>query len=156
MSADSSVVPKKSYADFEDNRIKHLDMIQAVVARLGGNGFLIKGWSVTIAGAFIALAVNAEDCSFARVGIASSVVLWGLDGYFLRAERRFRALSDRVRKFDPAIEPFFMGATGKSFIEQFDKSERWQMSWAGASASWTLIIFYGALAGAGFATSLLA
>jgi hypothetical protein len=155
MSSDSSEMSHKTYEDFEDKRIKHLEMIQAVVARLGGNGFLIKGWAVTIAGAFVALAVNAKDCSFARVGIASSVVFWGLDGYFLRAERRFRALGGRVRKFDPTVEPFFMGATCKSFIQELDKRERWKMSWGGASASWTLMIFYGALVGTSLAASFL-
>jgi hypothetical protein len=155
MVPDPIPTPKSDYADFGDQRIKHLEMIQAVVARLGGNGFLIKGWAVTVAGAFVALAVNAEDCSFARVGIASSVVFWGLDGYFLRAERRFRALGDRVRKFDPKIEPFFMGATANRFVQEFDQRKRWEMSWGGASASWTLMIFYGALVGTGLAASLL-
>jgi hypothetical protein len=143
------------YLAFEDQRVKHLEMIQAVVARLGGNGFLIKGWAVTLASAFVGLAVNAEDCSFARVGIASSLIFWGLDGYFLRAERRFRILGERVRKFDTKIEPFFMGATAKSFIEEFDGKQRWELSWGGASASWTLLIFYGALACATIVASLL-
>lgn len=155
MSSDPASSPKSTYTDFEDQRIKHLEMIQAVVARLGSNGFLIKGWAVTIAGAFVALSVNAEDCSFARVGVISSCVFWGLDGYFLRAERRFRALGGRVRKFDPSIEPFFMGATAKPFVEEFDRRKRWQMSWGGASASWTLAIFYGVLVGTGLATTFL-
>lgn len=122
-----------------------MEMIQAVVARLGGNGFLIKGWAVTLASAFMGLAVSAEDCSFARVGVAASIIFWGLDGYFLRAERRFRALGERVRRFDTKIEPFYMGATAKSFIKEFDEKQQWQLSWGGASASWTLLIFYGTL-----------
>lgn len=32
--------------EFSDARIKHLDMVQAVVARLGGNGFVVKGWAI--------------------------------------------------------------------------------------------------------------
>jgi hypothetical protein len=31
------------YDDFEQNRVKHMEMIQAVIARLAGNSFLIKG-----------------------------------------------------------------------------------------------------------------
>ena len=130
-------------------------MIQAVVARLGSNSFLIKGWAVTLAGAFVGLAVNAEDCSLAHIGVASLLIFWGLDGYFLRAERRFRTLAERVRKFDAKIEPFFMGATAGSFIEEFDKKQRWNLSWAGASASWTLLIFYGTLACASLVASFL-
>lgn len=144
-----------AYEEFDQNRVKHLEMIQAVIARLGGNGFLIKGWAVTVVGVFIGLAVNASKCSFAIVAIASSAVFWGLDGYFLRVERRFRALGERVRKFDPKIPPFFMSATAKDFTSEFDKHRRWYMSWCGALTSWTLLIFYGALGGTGLAVSFL-
>jgi hypothetical protein len=33
--------------EIDERRVKHLEMIQAVVARLGNNAFLIKGWSIT-------------------------------------------------------------------------------------------------------------
>jgi hypothetical protein len=143
------------YQAFEDQRVKHLEMIQSVIARLGGNGFLIKGWALTLASAFVGLAVNAEDCSFAFVGAASSLIFWGLDGYFLRAERRFRTLGDRVRKLDPKIEPFFMGATAKSFFDELDEKQRSGLSWGGAVTSWTLLIFYGALSSAALVSSFL-
>lgn len=83
----------------------HLEMIQAVIARLGGNGFLIKGWALTLAGVFVGLAVNGKDCSFALVGAVSALLFWGLDAYFLRAERRFRGLYERVRSSDPGLPP---------------------------------------------------
>jgi len=143
------------YTQFDDRRIKHLEMIQAVVARLGGNGFLIKGWAITVAGVFVGLAVNAEDCSFARVGAASALVFWGLDAYFLRAERRFRSLYERICAFDPAVPPFFMGATAKSFVKAFPRNERLRMSWGGAAASWTLLLFYGTLVATSLGASLL-
>ncbi len=143
------------YQAFEDQRVKHLEMIQSVIARLGGNGFLIKGWTVTLASAFVGLAVNAEDCSFARVGVFSTLIFWGLDGYFLRAERRFRVLGDRVRKLDPRIEPFFMGATGKSFLDECHENQRWELSWGGAVTSLTLLSFYGALALGALVSSFL-
>lgn len=41
------------YESFEDRRIKHLELIQAVVGRLGNDGFLMKGWALTVAGAFL-------------------------------------------------------------------------------------------------------
>jgi hypothetical protein len=143
------------YTKFDDGRIKHLEMIQAVVARLGGNGFLIKGWAITVAGVFVGLAVNAEDCSFARVGAASSFVFWGLDAYFLRAERRFRSLYERICAFDTSVRPFFMGATAKSFIKTFSRHERRRMSWSGAAGSWTLVLFYGTLVATSVGASLL-
>lgn len=134
-----------AYEDFGPNRVKHLEMIQAIVSRLGGNGFLIKGWALTIAGVFIGLAVNDQNCSFALVGAGASAVLWGLDGYFLQAERSFRELGDRVRKLDPDVPPFFMGATGKQFRSNLAEQKRRELSWLGATLSWTLLAFYGLL-----------
>lgn len=39
-----------NYQDFDEARIKHLELIQAVIGRLGINGFLMKGWALTVAG----------------------------------------------------------------------------------------------------------
>jgi len=30
-----------------ENKIKHLEMLQNVIARMASNSFIIKGWSVT-------------------------------------------------------------------------------------------------------------
>ncbi len=135
------------YDEFEPNRVKHLEMIQAVVSRLGGNGFLIKGWAVTLSGAFIGLAVNGSDGAFARIGAGIVVVLWGLDAYFLRAERRFRRLGSRVQDFDPKVKPFFMGATSCVFFSEIAEG-KWSLRWLGTFLSLTLLVFYGLLLGA--------
>ncbi len=36
---------------------KHLEFLQAVITRMAGNSFLIKGWSVTLVAALLALTV---------------------------------------------------------------------------------------------------
>lgn len=136
-----------SYDDFEPNRVKHLEMIQAVVSRLGGNGFLIKGWAVTLSGAFIGLAVNGSDGAYGRIGAGVAFVFWGLDAYFLRAERRFRRLGVRVQAFDPKVKPFFMGATSCDFFSELTEG-KWRLRWFGTFFSLTLLVFYGLLLGA--------
>ena len=45
-----------------ESKIAYLQMIQAVIARMAGNSFLIKGWSVTLVAALFALA----DCQHER------------------------------------------------------------------------------------------
>jgi hypothetical protein len=136
-----------AYDDFEPNRVKHLEMIQGVVSRLGSNGFLIKGWAVTLAGAFIGLAVNSEHGSFTRIGAGVTVLFWGLDAFFLRAERRFRRLASRVQGFDPKVKPFFMGATSCDFFSELTEG-KWRLRWLGTFFSLTLLVFYGLLLGA--------
>jgi hypothetical protein len=139
------------YDDYESNRVKHLEMIQVVVARLGGNGCLVKGWAITIAGAFLAFAVNREKYGLALAALAPTFLFWLLDTSFLRNERLFRNLFDRVRKgLEP---PFYMGATAPDYVERIKKevkenekkediSSRWQTFWRE-----TLLLFYGAIIG---------
>ncbi|MGI9297592.1 MAG: hypothetical protein ACR2QC_06820 [Gammaproteobacteria bacterium] len=81
-----------------DNVIKHLEMLQGVINRMAHNSFLLKGWTVTLAAASFWLLGRDELPSGGKLGIMIVVaVFWGLDGYFLRQERLFRALYNRVR-----------------------------------------------------------
>jgi hypothetical protein len=114
------------YESVQENQVKHLEMIQAIVARLGNNGFLIKGWAVTVAGAFLAFAVNREKWGLALAAVAPTLLFWLLDASFLRNERLFRDLFDRVRK---GLEPaFYMGATAPTYVKRVkieaEKGER--------------------------------
>jgi hypothetical protein len=137
------------YQGIPESQIKHLEMIQAVIARLGSNGFLVKGWAVTIAGAFLALAVNGEKWGLALAAIAPTLLFWLLDASFLRSERLFRDLFDRVRK--GMESPFYMGATAPSHIERIkieaEKGERQEDigSRMVTLRREALVLFYGAI-----------
>ncbi len=132
-----------AYNDFNEERIKHLDLIQAVVARLGGNGFLIKGWALTVAGVFLGFALERQSVLLIVASVGLTVVFWGLDAYFLRSERLFRELYRRVRLLDAAIPPFFMSATHPDFAEASKK--RVSGFWATMLGRPALRWFYGAI-----------
>jgi len=83
--------------DADEKLIKHLEMIQGVVNRLAGNSFAMKGWSVTLVSALIAIAVDKSDGRFAFAALLPATAFWILDGYFLWQERLFRKLYDAVR-----------------------------------------------------------
>jgi hypothetical protein len=142
------------YDSFEDHRIKHLEMTQAVIGRLASNSFLIKGWAVTVAGVFFGFAVNKNDPSLARVSLATTGLFWLLDTYFLRTERLFRVLHDRVRKRAAGVEPFFMGATSPKFVKHVRADSDKHVS--KAASSWktfrspTLVVLYGGLVACAF------
>jgi len=85
---------------------KHLELIQAIVSRMAGNSFLLKGWSVTIAAALFALATKDSDPRFAWIALLPSVAFWGLDAYYLRHERLFRCLYNAVRTSASDYDPF--------------------------------------------------
>lgn len=87
-------------AESEDKR-KHLELIQAVVARMGGNLFYLRGWSITLIGGLLALLSQqtGQKDNFPLYMLAGVVVIfWFYDGYFLSLERRYRALYNKVRQ----------------------------------------------------------
>lgn len=83
------------YDSFGPNRIKHMEMIQAVVARLAGNSSLVKGWAITLTGAFLGFAVNNEDSGLAAAALVPIFFFWLLDAYYFHAASRFSASSSR-------------------------------------------------------------
>ncbi len=120
-----------------ESKLKHLEMIQAVVNRMANNSFLLKGWAVTLVSALLALAAANSDRRFVFVAVLPLLMFWLLDAYFLRQERLFRKLYDKVRKLDEKAIDFSMN-TAPHVAET--------ASWIGVMFSRTLVIFYGALA----------
>ena len=140
------------YSDFDDRRIKHLELIQAVISRLGSNGFLVKGWALTIAAVFFGFAVESSNPLLGVVVMPMTAVFWGLDAYFLRSEWLFRELYRQVSEMDPEVAPFFMAATEKSFVGRVTPRVRGRLA---AFWSPTLRTYYGAiLVGAAFVVLL--
>jgi hypothetical protein len=143
------------YESYNDKQIKHLELIQAVVTRLGNNGFLVKGWAITVAGALLGFAVGSTDWRLALVSWVPSVAFWGLDAYFLRSERLFRALYAEVRSPESTVEPFFMAATSDAFTGKLSATTRSDLSWRKTLRRPALCIFYLALLASAVGVALI-
>jgi hypothetical protein len=87
----------------DTDRAKHLEFVQNAVSRMAANSFLLKGWTVTIAAALLALSAKDSNRRFAVLALFPSLAFWGLDAYYLRQERLFRKLYDGLRKL-PDVE----------------------------------------------------
>jgi hypothetical protein len=71
-------------------KIRHLEMIQAVITRMASNSFMLKGWAVTlIAGVFV-LASRDSNPVYFLIAYIPVVLFWFLDSYYLQLERKFR------------------------------------------------------------------
>ena len=66
-----------------EHKVKHLEMIQAIIERMGKNSFVVKGWSFT---SILILFVT--------------ILFWFHDAYYLLLERQYRCLYDEVRLSD--------------------------------------------------------
>ena len=93
------------------DRVKHLEMLQPVISRMASNSFALKGWSVTLTAALLGLAAHGSNPGFAIVAFYPALAFWGLDAYYLRQERRFRALYDAVRT-NADVQAFCMNPEG--------------------------------------------
>lgn len=119
-----------------ENKTKHLELIQGIINRLSNNSFLLKGWSVVLVSALFALSAGNSNPDFIFLAYIPTFVFWGLDGYYLWEERKFRKLYDYVRKLDGSAIDFSMN-TKTVEAEAGD--------WWGATWSKTLIAFHGVL-----------
>jgi hypothetical protein len=102
MSNPESVDPAKA-AGFEA-KLKHLEFIQGVISRMSNSSFLFKGWAITLAAGLSAFAASSssEVIKVALIGaIVSTVLFWGLDGYYLWIERRYRDLYGNIAAKPP-------------------------------------------------------
>ena len=98
-----------------EKKINHLEMIQGVVNRMAQCSFMLKGWSVTLVVALLALSVaTSQKIALILVSFIPLIVFWILDGYYLWQERLFRALYNHVRKLNENEIDFSMDTS--SFV----------------------------------------
>ena len=106
-------------SESESIRIAHLAMLQGVIARMGSNSFTLKALAATFASAAIAVMATAQKSSpyYAVAALVPIIIFWLMDAQYLRYERSYRKLFERVRRgeeveaYDLNAEPF-MGETG--------------------------------------------
>lgn len=129
-----------------EKKTKHLEMIQGIVNRLSTNSFLLKGWSVVLVSALFALSAGDSNPAFIFLAYIPAFVFWGLDGYYLWEEKKFRKLYDHVRKLDESAIDFSMDTKTVAV----ETGGWWSATW-----SKTIIPFHGVLIVAIFAVMIL-
>jgi len=67
-----------------ENKRKHLEFIQNIISRMAGNLFFLRGWTITLIGALLALFSKGNNSNYIIYFlIVLTLVFWILDGYFL-------------------------------------------------------------------------
>ncbi len=114
--------------------VKHLEMTQAIINRLGNSSFWIKSWSmILIVAAMVLIAKpDMQNPYFVWVLILPALGFWILDGYFLWQERLFRQVYSEIRiQSDTDFE-----------MNPMKHKNKPKCSWLSAIFSLTLVIFY--------------
>jgi hypothetical protein len=116
-----------------EQRMKHLEFIQAVINRMANTSFLLKGWSITIIAGLFAFSESENQLPLLLLALILSGVFWFLDAYFLWQERLFRELYNHVRRLPDADVDFSMDP----------RPFRPRRPWYATPFSLTLLPFYG-------------
>lgn len=98
--------------NFNENKLKHLELIQGVITRMAGNLFYLRGWVITLVAGVLALLsqISGDVLPFLLV-ILVMIISWIYDGYFLSLERTYRDLYNKVRKLNAKEVDFSMDIT---------------------------------------------
>ncbi|WP_329414738.1 HIT domain-containing protein [Nocardia vinacea] len=93
-----------------DDRRQHLGFIQSVVTRMAQSSATAKSWLLPIVTATYGFAITKEAPLIAVIGIVAVLVFALLDANYLKQERAFRALYDKVAE-GSSIPEFSMNPT---------------------------------------------
>lgn len=100
-------MPEADTNDYTAERIKHLDMVQAVVSRLSGNSAAMKRYCIVMVAVGVAIYKTLEEPDTVVALAAMVVVFWCLDARYLQQEKWFRDLHDEVRAESHGQRPDF-------------------------------------------------
>jgi hypothetical protein len=119
-----------------ENKRKHMEMIQVIISRMATISLYIKGWCITLVSALFALtAVKDTNPKVIFAAYIPAIMFWALDAYYLRQERLFRKLYDKVRTLTEETD-FSMNTLPVA---------RETASWLRVAISRTLGLFYGVI-----------
>ena len=95
----------------DDPHTKDLEFIQDIISRLSENSFKIKGWSITLI--VVVLLFRTRDLHL-LVAFIPLFGFWILDAYYLKLERRYRAMYEDARTGNQARDQFEMDSSAYS------------------------------------------
>ncbi len=117
-----------------EKKLKHLEFLQGIITRMANCSFMLKGWSVILVAALLALtAATEEKVAFIAISFVPIIVFWILDAYYLWQERLFRAVYNAVRTKNENEIDFEMNP--QDFVAG-------RNTWLSAIFSKTIVLFY--------------
>lgn len=103
-----------------DEKIAHLTFVQGVINRMAANSFLVKGWTIALVAALLAIAADKMTLSYVAIILVPVLLFWWLDAFYLQQETLYRKLYEVVALKENKDIDFSMRTEGfKSQIKSF-------------------------------------
>lgn len=122
----------------EDKR-QHLAFAQSVITRMSESSSSAKSWLLPVVTAAYGYAFTNESAAVALLGILATLVFGMLDVGYLRTERRYRELYDRIAADDVDVSPYSL-----NFKNSTDTRKTSFREHCAALIAWPIWPFYGA------------
>jgi len=121
----------------DENKRKHLQMTQDIIARMGSNSFLLKGWSISLVTAIVGFALTSDldkdRVSLLTIAAFLITMFWLLDAYYLSQERGYRKLYSIIADKNEVDINFLLSNKGNNTGYN---------SWSAALISPIFLVFY--------------
>lgn len=104
-----------------EKKMKHLEMIEGVIERMGSNSFQLKGWAVTLVALVGALAAQGSDKRFFLIAFIPLISFWFLDTYYLQMERKYEVLYKIVSEKSESEIDFCMDTQSNAYDDDSAK-----------------------------------
>lgn len=79
-------------------KVKHLEFLQNIISRHNNNSFIIKGWTITVVTALLALGGALNTFIISITALIPIIIFWYLDALYLSHERCFIELYNSAVK----------------------------------------------------------
>ena len=90
-----------------NKKIAHLQMLQNIIDRFSSNSFTLKGLYFTL---IIGMLSFYKESLLWSIILIINLTFWFLDSYYLKQERYYRAIYNKVCFFNEEDIDFFMGS----------------------------------------------
>lgn len=110
-------------------KIAHLTMLQGIITRMGANSFALKALSASFGSAGIAIMAASDKPSpyYAVAALIPIVMFWLMDAQYLRYERGYRKLFEKVRRGDE-VDTYSLDAS--PFLSEIEHVFKLALSWS--------------------------
>jgi len=125
-----------------EKKMKHLEMVEGIIERLGNNSFQLKGWAVTLVSIIGALSAQGSDRRFFLLSFLPLVAFWLLDSFYLQKERKYRILYKNISAKEENNIDFNMDT--QNIIMSGEEASR--ICYFKCLFSITEVLFYGVIA----------
>ena len=125
-----------------EKKMKHLEMVEGIIERMGNNSFQLKGWAVTLVSIIGALSAQGSDRRFFLLSFLPLVAFWLLDSFYLQKERKYRILYKNISAKEENNIDFNMDT--QNIIMSGEEASR--ICYFKCLFSITEVLFYGVIA----------